>query len=295
MNQSNSDFSASFATLPKQTAAIVFNTRHQVIEANQLAKRWFGEGFSPHCALTDDWLRTRGIDLFDQQANSISITSLLNTQSFQHFIGLRTQKETVWLQWEVTEAAQPACSILLLTDVTELMNEVVTLRQQVKDASLFDVTTGLYNRHYIMERLIQLDHYAQRYHSVFSIALIDIDHFKRLNDTYGHNVGDTILAKLSNIMSKSHRDTDICGRFGGEEFLILMPETEENSAILSVNRLRQQVSELRWETIHHPVTISAGVLSWKDHRSIEQMLLSVDQRLRTAKKAGRNQVCGSLL
>ena len=100
---------------------------------------------------------------------------------------------------------------------------------------------------------------------------------------------------MANVIGKSFRETDLCARFGGEEFLILMPETETGAAILSLDRLRQQISELKWTQMQRPVTISSGVVRWQMNKSVEQLIFLVDQRLGTAKKAGRNQVCGDLL
>jgi diguanylate cyclase (GGDEF)-like protein len=146
-----------------------------------------------------------------------------------------------------------------------------------------------------MERLEQMHHYAKRYQSPFAVAMIDIDHFKRINDTFGHNFGDQVLARLAQVIKRGFRETDLCARFGGEEFLVLMPETETNDAILSLDRLRQQVSELKWDNMQRPVTISSGVIAWQPNKSIEQLIFLADQRLSTAKKAGRNQVCGDLI
>ncbi|WP_320822347.1 GGDEF domain-containing protein [Reinekea sp.] len=278
------------------TAVIFFNAGHVILDANDKARQWFGEIFPQQTRLQDAWLDELGLQLVDRGLHNLTLNALLSRQVPDSYVGLSLANQTRWAQWHVlaTIHQQEPCQALVLTDVSELMQSFHALQQHAEDADTRDFATRLYNRRYALERLEQMHLHAKRYQSPFAIAMVDIDHFKRINDTYGHSYGDEVLERLASVIQKSFRETDLCARFGGEEFLILMPETEINAAIFSLDRLRQQISELKWAQMQRPVTISSGVVRWQINKSVEQLVFLVDQRLGTAKKAGRNQVCGDL-
>jgi diguanylate cyclase (GGDEF)-like protein len=277
--------------LPTQTACITYNSNYEVLTVNESAQRLFGDAL-PGTILTDQWINNLGIQLSDRSYRTVKLDDLLNNRVAGQYIGFSMPKETRWAQWQLNRGK---VNTLFLTDVTDLIREIHSFQQKAEDADNQDFATKLYNRRYVMERLEQMHHHAKRYQSPFTIAMIDIDHFKRINDTFGHNYGDQVLERLARVIQRSFRETDLCARFGGEEFLILMPETDTQDAILSLDRLRQQVSELKWESMQRPVTISSGVISWQSNKSVEQLIFLADQRVMTAKKAGRNQVCGDLV
>jgi diguanylate cyclase (GGDEF)-like protein len=277
--------------LPTQTACITFNSKHEILHANAQAHQLFGD-ILPGTILSDTWLSNLGINLSDRSFRTIQLEDLLNNQIHSNYIGFSLTKETRWAQWHLDKNKT---NTLFLTDVTDLVQEIHAFQQKAEDADNQDFATKLYNRRYAMERLEQMHHHAKRYQSPFTIAMIDIDHFKRINDTFGHNYGDQVLERLAQVIRRGFRETDLCARFGGEEFLVLMPETDTQDAIMSLDRLRQQVSELKWEQMQRPVTISSGVISWQQNKSVEQLIFLADQRVMTAKKAGRNQVCGDLI
>jgi len=288
--------SASMSLVTADTAVIFFDAERLIVDANEQARQWFGEILPQQTQLQDAWLGQLGLQLVDRGFHPLTLTALLNRQLPDSYVGLRLANQTRWAQWHVlaTVHQHQPCQALVLTDVSDLMQSFHALQQHAEDADTRDFATRLYNRRYALERLEQMHLHAKRYQSPFAIAMIDIDHFKRINDTFGHSYGDEVLERLASVIHKSFRETDLCARFGGEEFLILMPETETNAAIFSLDRLRQQISELKWTQMQRPVTISSGVVRWQMNKSVEQLIFLVDQRLGTAKKAGRNQVCGDL-
>ena len=274
-------------------ARLTLDGQARITEANTHAKTWFPELVPGQSQLCDAWLVGQDLQIIDRNYRPIHLPSLVQGELSEPYLGLAGTHDTRWVQWH--HQRQGRQTVLTLVDVSPLMNDLFTLQDSFEEASIRDYATGLYNRRYAMERLEQLYLHAKRYHNPFTIALIDVDHFKRINDTFGYAFGDNVIEQLAGVLIRSLRETDICARYGGEEFMVLMPETETQEAILSLDRLRQQVSEMKWTNMQRPVTVSSGVISWQPNKSVEQLMFLADQRLSTAKKAGRNQVCGDLV
>lgn len=158
----------------------------------------------------------------------------------------------------------------------------------------FDELTGLCNRRYLFDRLMQEMLRAQRYGSPLCILMLDLDHFKTLNDTHGHIVGDTILASVANILRQAIRATDIPGRYGGEEFCIVLTETRLNGARLVAERLRRHLAVETFSAANgrtFRVTCSMGLAEYHNGiQDITTFLGLADQALYKAKMAGRNRV-----
>lgn len=274
-------------------ALLTLDSQQTIVTTNNTAQLWFPDLVPGQTRLCETWLAGLNLQLIDRNARPVSIEALLQGKLKDPYLGLAFGNGTRWVQWHLLSGSPD--KTLVLIDVTTLMNDMIQLQEANNEAAIRDLATGLYNRRYAMERLDQLYLHAKRYQTHFTIALVDIDHFKRINDTYGHTIGDRIIEGLSVVLGRGLRQTDICARYGGEEFLVLMPETETQEAIMSIDRLRQQISEMKWPQIKRPVTISAGIIAWQPNKSIEQLMFLADQRLSTAKKAGRNQVCGDLV
>jgi len=253
---------------------------------------WFARATNGVTVLDDQWFSGQGMQLCDRQFRTLSINMILSDQFEERYFGIATANSTKWVKWSIQH--KDKIRFLVITDISDLMNDVFEFQNRAEKAVSNDITTKLYNRRYALERLEQFHLHAKRYKAPFSLAIIDIDHFKRINDTFGHTYGDAVLGRLASVIKKSFRETDLCARFGGEEFLVIMPESNSENAILSLDRLRQKISELKWKQMQRPVTISAGVIDWQQQKSVEQLIFLADQRLSTAKKAGRNQVCGNL-
>lgn len=177
------------------------------------------------------------------------------------------------------------------TDITErkLMEE--ELRRQAH----VDYLTGVFNRRHFMERAETELHRAIRYGSALSLLMLDIDHFKMINDRYGHKVGDVVLKELASICTKTLRDVDILGRLGGEEFAVLLPQTSEDTAFDVAERLRAVIAGSSIpvdENQRVEFQISIGVATWAANiNSIDSLLGIADKALYEAKNTGRNRVC----
>ena len=167
----------------------------------------------------------------------------------------------------------------------------------VKRTELMAVTdslTELYNHREFQKRLDEEVERAKRYERHLSLLMMDIDHFKSFNDTYGHPFGDTILKKISDLILSQIRNVDIASRYGGEEFTIILPETDIEGALWVAERIRSKIFETVFETgseIRTQVTVSIGIACLSDVRDRVSFIAAADRALYIAKEAGRNQVC----
>ncbi len=176
---------------------------------------------------------------------------------------------------------------LLKTICTQLgiAIEKSKLYEKTKTLALHDELTGLANRRLMNIFMEKIFDTAEKYNRIFSILMLDIDHFKNFNDTFGHQKGDELLTSISNILLKSTKTADLCVRFGGEEFLILLSETNMESSKETAERIRQTVEK---ET---KVTISIGISTYNPkYKTIEEIISKADTALYKAKERGRNQV-----
>jgi diguanylate cyclase (GGDEF)-like protein len=159
--------------------------------------------------------------------------------------------------------------------------------------SVLDGLTGLYNRRLFEVSLEREYNRTKRHPSDFSLAILDIDFFKKVNDTYGHQYGDYVLKTVATIMKQSFRKTDLLFRYGGEELVIIMAETNIEGAIIPVQRLRKAVEDydFNYNGVHSKVTVSIGLTTnYQDFTSPSEILKSADEALYRAKESGRNRV-----
>jgi two-component system, cell cycle response regulator len=170
-----------------------------------------------------------------------------------------------------------------------LLEELEEKNRELAELAVRDGLTRLFNHRYLYERMGEEIEKAKRYIRRLSVAMFDIDHFKKVNDTCGHRVGDAVLCTVAETIRGCLRDTDIVGRYGGEEFFVIFPETGLADAAASAERIRVAVSETRTEGWDSPVTVSAGVLELKNE-SLQDLVEEADRRLYHAKSAGRNRV-----
>lgn len=171
---------------------------------------------------------------------------------------------------------------------------VVPSRAELEMLAKRDALTGLYNRHALQEQLSAELARATRYHHPLSLVMLDIDHFKRINDTYGHSAGDACLRYVARLMRSCCRGQDFAARFGGEEFVVIMPHTDVDGAVHFAERLRLEVqqSSIRYGKSSFHCTVSAGVAGLTESRSQPESLIeAADKALYQAKGAGRNRVC----
>jgi diguanylate cyclase (GGDEF)-like protein/PAS domain S-box-containing protein len=169
----------------------------------------------------------------------------------------------------------------------------LALREALREQSIRDPLTGLYNRRYMEEVLKQqLSRVTRQLHPL-GIIMIDIDQFKRFNDTYGHAAGDALLRQLGHLMQRRIRGEDIACRYGGEEFTLILPDASLETAQQRAEDLRQAARQLRVQAggLSHKITLSLGVAIYPQHgRTIENVLRAADAALYRAKQEGRDQV-----
>lgn len=160
--------------------------------------------------------------------------------------------------------------------------------------AMHDELTGIYNRRYLEQRLTGEVHRAQRYGAALSIGLLDLDRFKEVNDELGHAAGDTVLVAFAKLAGKLMRESDCLGRWGGEEFIILMPETNHAAACAACARLCAAQREQKFPTLPRglSVTVSAGVATYRSGESANVFLQRADTALYRAKVGGRDRVEG---
>jgi len=168
------------------------------------------------------------------------------------------------------------------------------LREALREQSIRDPLTGLYNRRYMEEALKQQMSRVTRHLHPLGIIMIDIDYFKPFNDTYGHAAGDMLLRELGQFLQRRIRAEDIACRYGGEEFMLIMPDASLEAAELRAEDLRQEVRQLRVGgngLLHGEITLSLGIAIYPQHgRTIDNVLQAADYALYRAKQAGRDQV-----
>ncbi|MDD5287486.1 MAG: diguanylate cyclase [Desulfuromonadaceae bacterium] len=154
-----------------------------------------------------------------------------------------------------------------------------------------DPLTGLINRRELMNRFMSEKGRAERHGTPFCVIIADIDHFKNVNDTFGHIAGDRILSGVADTLTSSVRTEDILGRFGGEEFLLILPETDLDAATVVAEKIRSAVSDLEteWEGKTISVTISMGVVKFKPGMGMDECIQPADHALYRAKTGGRNR------
>jgi diguanylate cyclase (GGDEF) domain len=187
--------------------------------------------------------------------------------------------------------------VILLLLATMVSATIVDRTERLRMLSTHDSLTGLYNRAYFDERLYEEMLRARRYGRPLSVAIVDLDRFKQVNDQYGHMAGDAALRAFADQLRDAVRRTDIVARYGGEEFGLILPETNGDDAAQKLERVRDEV---QGRTIQLPrigralnVTFSAGLASMPDDGDrLEELVMRADARLLAAKSAGRNRVLG---
>lgn len=166
--------------------------------------------------------------------------------------------------------------------------ELMKLNDQLEALASTDPLTGLKNRRFLQESLLANIAQYQQSQLPFSLCIIDIDHFKKINDTYGHPVGDLILSSLAQLLQSLSYEEDTVARFGGEEFVILLSGTDQEAAIARAEQYRAKTEAASWDS--YKITISIGIATVTKGDSLQSLLDQADQALYTSKSDGRNRV-----
>lgn len=264
---------------------LVVTHQGEIIDANQSAHRSWATDEQPLLSRpVGEIIQHLPLDRLLGPSNHAEVT--INEQSFE--IASTTLDSN-------NAAAEVA---LVFRDVTERRRnerQLTELKDELERLAHTDALTNLFNRRYFMQRLGEEFERVRRHDSNLSVLIFDLDHFKRINDSYGHDVGDAVLVAISNVANQIKRLTDVACRLGGEEFALLLPETDRKGAIHVAQRLRRGIEEFPYSELVHPglnVTASVGVSTISPRVSDPNGILKVaDTALYKAKNGGRNMVC----
>ena len=285
---------------------LVINSRQEVIEANpaalqlaDLKHRWQGQKLS-------DW-PVYGQQLAKLAQHDLGASPpLLELHSPQRFFEVhrrlieRSAKKGNFVLGQMLylrDVTQPHLSELRLSEALALSEErlktISRLHEQVREQVLHDPLTGLFNRRYLDEFFEREQSRARREDSELVLALIDLDHFKVLNDSYGHIVGDEVLRAVADFFEVRLRSTDVVFRIGGEEFLLILTGLDVSAALARVESLREQFASTAIMTKAGPMTVrfSAGLACRRVHgEELDELMQAADAALYQAKREGRNRV-----
>ncbi len=214
---------------------------------------------------------------------------------------------TVWLllQDDITRvilgmagAVFIASSIRAVNILAKALHQSFLLNHQLtkaKETAEFiastDILTGLNNRGSFSELAEAQADFCQRYKYPVAVIVLDVDHFKAVNDRLGHHSGDLALQQLAQILQQSVRSSDVCGRMGGEEFAILLPNTDSNGAEIIAEKIRSTVEAKAVETTDGPFNITASLGIATGDRDVGQLIRMADMAMYSAKESGRNRIC----
>lgn len=237
-------------------------------------------------------------------SSAISLDAALEAIQKHVYEVLELPLDTTRLERTVRNAADHARMakerVRLLNELNQqnelLERQVRTVTRELREKSIRDELTGLFNYRYFLKTLETELSRVQRYERTMSLAMLDLDHFKKLNDALGHQKGNEVLSRVSLVMEEGCRNSDLPIRYGGEEFALILPETSKLAAKHLVDRIRIEVEQLgiKYETedgLPMIVTISAGIAAApEDGITSEQLIRKADAALYRAKANGRNQI-----
>lgn len=204
------------------------------------------------------------------------------------------QQNCVFMPIRQGDSVDAVCiQIFDVTDTAIYQRQLQDAMQRLEESNNRDGLTGIFNRRYLQNRLAAEFDRARRYGGDITLVMFDLDHFKKVNDVYGHLAGDMVLKYVSTTVQSKLRSSDILGRYGGEEFLLILPETPAEGAVLLADRIRAAIAAtpVIFNEFEIPVTTSLGVqILTPEHARPEDWMAQADEALYYSKHHGRNQV-----
>jgi diguanylate cyclase (GGDEF)-like protein len=288
---------------------LLFDETIRLVDANQLVFKYFFQEEEPvkgklfgnlfHCATATSGKSECGTlpncqtcQIRRFLSGSIYTGQLFTGMEIEHVFDMNGRRDTKWFSVSVTPVKHQAMqyAVMSMVDITLLKRREKALVQ----LGITDELTGLFNRRFIMEKLRQLLTQAQKNQTSMTVAMLDLDHFKHINDAFGHLAGDSVLRALSHIMRSSIRYSDFAGRYGGEEFLLLIPDSNEIIGRNIIERIRQRLLKSQIELVPQAVSFSAGLVEIPPavlaHMSPQSVIAQADALLYQAKDRGRNRI-----
>ncbi len=219
---------------------------------------------------------------------------IIDYVDFKDYRIINTDGQILWISARAYPVKDSEGNVVGVTGLAQDITQRKQLEEKLKHIATHDPLTGLYNRHEMELRLTDEVERASRYNHHLAVFMLDLDHFKSVNDTYGHLAGDTILKTFATVLNNSIRNTDYVARYGGEEFVVILPETTLPKAEELAERLCSLIAEYPFTVkidTELKITTSIGIASFPEHAKTGRKLLeAADSALYGAKQAGRNQV-----
>lgn len=213
------------------------------------------------------------------------VEEVLHNKEHQYVVYMQTDRGVNSFIARASQTNNEDGILVTFSDVTDLERE----KEHFTELATTDPLTGIYNRKKFNDELEKEIERVKRYRTKLSLIFFDIDHFKRVNDTYGHPVGDTVIQTIAKIVSADTRKGDIFARYGGEEFVILVPENDDGGAFALAEKLRAKIEAHNFSGVGR-VTCSFGVADYKEGKDGADLIKRADKALYTAKNSGRNCV-----
>ena len=215
--------------------------------------------------------------------------TILNKKIYRNFIINKKKDGTLYYEDQtISPILNKNGKILYFVATSKDVSSQIQLEERLRHMATTDALTGIYNRYKMNEELELEIKKAKRYKRTFALIMFDIDYFKQINDTYGHDAGDRVLEELATLVSKSIRETDAFARWGGEEFLILVHDSDANSSKKLAEKIRKKVERFFFADAIQ-ITISLGIAVYDSEKSKEKLLKEADEALYKAKELGRNK------
>ncbi len=180
-------------------------------------------------------------------------------------------------------------NVYLVFSREKTRQEMFLLKNKLQDSAIKDPLTKLYNRRYMIEFLNKQIALYKRYGTKSSVILLDIDFFKKVNDMLGHGIGDDVLKEFSDILLEEIRDTDMACRYGGEEFVLVLSDTDKERAFIIAERIRVLIENHLFASVLWTITTSIGLVDIQQNDMVEEILKEADENLYRAKESGRNK------
>jgi diguanylate cyclase (GGDEF)-like protein len=270
----------------------------------EVVARWGDEQLGePIFSVEDCWALRRGQshEVADPQAGLLCRHFVSQPENGYLCVPLTVQSETMGVFCLVSAPAPKSKSQVSQLQLAVKVSEAIKLslsnlrlREKLRAEAIHDPLTGLFNRRYLEETLARELHRARRRKSPLCVAMLDLDNFKRFNDSFGHDAGDSLLRELGRLIRGKVRKSDIPCRYGGEEFVLVLPDSSLADAEQRIEQLRVLINELQiphGEQLLGSLTVSAGVAQADEHSyNPNELLRAADQALYAAKNAGRDRV-----